>query len=201
MYDDGRRQVSILQGQISWLGFPGAPGYTVLHTRNSGVITTAVDNMVSALDALATAFAGVVGNNTTLRASQLVEEYDEATGVLQAQYTSPVVVTDHTGASGQMGPGVSGACISWKTAGVVAGRPVRGRTFVVPIAAAAYDASGTLTSAVLTGLNAAATAYRTSATIETVIWHRAKNGAGGAAFDITASSIKDQAAVLRSRRN
>lgn len=190
----------ILESQIAWTGFVGGPGYTVLHTRQSGIITSSVDNMVTAMQQFCTDIKGQVPNVVTLRASNEVKEIDEATGVLSTIYTSPVTTTNVTGTGGSTYAAPVGACISWSTGGVNRGRRVKGRSFIVPLVNGCYDVDGSLSGGCLTALNLAASNWRTSSAYETVIWSRPRLGAGGAAFDILGHRVADRAAVLRSRR-
>lgn len=193
--------MAILEGTLVWTGWSGGPGYTVLHTTKAGITTTAVDNLVSALDHLADRLHFLVPNAVTLRASTEVKEFDPATGILANIYTSPVTVSSWVGSGGTLFSAPTGACISWGTAGVNRGRRVRGKSFIVPLANGAYDTDGTLSAGFLAPLNVAATDWRTSSAYESVVWSRPRLGAGGAAFPITSHRIADKAAVLRSRRD
>lgn len=193
--------MSILQGTITWTGWSGAPGYTVLYTRNAGIITTAIDNTVTALNHMADQLHFLVPNSVTLTASKEVKEIEEATGALVSIHTSPVATPSWVGAGGTNFAAPTGACISWGTGGVNRGKRVRGRTFIVPLASGYYATDGTLTDAALTPLNALANDWHTSSAYAAVVWSRPRLGAGGAAFDITSHRVADKAAVLRSRRD
>lgn len=193
--------VNILEGRIVWTGFPGAPGYNILHASASGLLSTAVNNFVSGLDALAGALSALTTSAMHLQAEQVVKQLDPATGDLISLETASTATTAWSGAFSALGGGASGAVIGWKTTGVNRGRVVRGRTFVVPIARDEYDPDGTLLAGAITALNTAATNYRTSAAYESVVWSRPRAGAGGAAFPITAHQVRDKAAILRSRRD
>ena len=103
--------------------------------------------------------------------------------------------------------GGSGACLSWYTATLVPGvrgpRILRGRTFLVPLGGAAYEANGTLRTAVYTDLLAKANTFLSTVSPHFLIWKR-PTGPGatdGEAHPVVSVRLTDQAAVLRSRRN
>lgn len=193
--------MTILQGTITWTGFQGAPGYTNLHVRNAGIITTAVDNLVTGLQTMCTDIKSQEATGVTLTASQEVKEFDEATGALVGLHTSTVAVPPQVGAGGAQGPSPVGGCISFTTNGVNRGRRVRGRLFVVPVAGNRFESNGSLAADFIAALNTIATNWYVTAARECVIWSRPRSGAGGAAFDIVSHHVTDQAAVLRSRRD
>jgi hypothetical protein len=132
---------------------------------------------------------------------------DEFTGVLQGAWTA----TSPTGIVGAGAAGSAagaGACVSWNTGMVVAGHRLRGRTFIVPLATDAYDATGTLASLALTMGNAFATAM--NAIPSFVVWHRPThtgtgpsrvNNNDGAARLVASYTLKDKVAFLSSRRD
>jgi hypothetical protein len=105
--------------------------------------------------------------------------------------------------------------INWKTAGVRAGRRVRGRSFLVPLLSQTFDVNGTATSAALTTVNGAAGPLYagTEGDIRLGVWARPTaikdvngNPTGeynedGVWHPATAHSVPDMAAVLRSRRD
>lgn len=98
-------------------------------------------------------------------------------------------------------PPANALCISWRTASAT--RAGRGRTFLGPLALGLTDADGTPSSAALTALRSA---------IDTLVGKSTGPDADGAAVavysptqnlarDITSGTVRDQYAVLRSRRD
>lgn len=192
---------SILQGTIVWTGFSGAPGYTNLYTRFAGIITTNVDNMMTGMNKFCDDLHFSLPNSVHVRPVAEIKQFDEATGALLGLHTPAPAPVDWAGSGGTTYASPVGACISWGTGGINRGKRVRGRTFLVPLAGAAFDTDGTLLPGFLGPLNGVATNWRTSSAYETVVWSRPRAGAGGAAFDILSHRIADKAAVLRSRRD
>lgn len=184
-----------------WTGFPGAPGYSNFYL---GTTDPLAEGAQEAADAVAEFFDSIkafFSNTIVIRVLTEVETIDDATGDLVD--TIPVVPsissTTGTSASGFSGP--TGFLINWKTAAVVGGRRLRGKTFLVPGAFNQFEADGTITAGALTILNNAANAYRTHVGIAPVVWHRPVGGAGGSSAPITSASAPDKAVVLRSRRD
>jgi hypothetical protein len=98
----------------------------------------------------------------------------------------------------------SGGVVTWRTAGVRNGRRVRGRTFLVPLASAAYQSDGTIASAVLTSLNTNFATFLSdtnSAVLGVYARPTFKGATDGAWFTVTGFNVPDKVAVLRSRRD
>ncbi len=90
-----------------------------------------------------------------------------------------------------------------RTGVFVAGREVRGSSFLGPLSADTMDASGNPTSAVI---GSAATSYgKLGVTITTalshVVWHRPVNGAGGSTALVSSYESASVFTMLRSRRD
>lgn len=194
--------MSIFQGTIQWGGWGGAPGFTNLHWSNEGVYQTAVDNGIAGMQQFVVDIASLLPDVVTLAVSSEVKEINEVTGALIALASPSTPAAGGSGSAGvEVGPAPAGLCIAWGTGGVNRGRVVRGRTFVVPLSPFKYQSDGTLTAAAVTDAAAAATNWRTSSAYESLIWSRPIDGAGGAAFPILSSNVRDKVAVLRSRRD
>ena len=187
------------QTQLKWTGYTGSPGYTTLHASVTDAASAA-----TYLAALKTwvnaALRAWVPSAVTITVLGEVKILNSATGVMEDSYGG--APQSYVGsATGGLGPGPVGGCITWKTNTLNArGHKIRGRTFAVPMAATYFDTDGTLTSAGLTTLSNAAISYLTDVPFP-IVWHRPVGGAGGIIAPIVSSAITDQAAVLRSRRN
>jgi hypothetical protein len=193
---------------ILWTGLTGLPGTTTLNFFTGAASPIEAKHMTDAADAFASTLITVLGNGTSLQVQPEVKFLDEASGVLDSlAAVSPPPPAHVASASGQVGPLPSGAVIAWATDGVhlrpgaLKSRRVRGRTFVVPLALAAYQSDGTITGTIITALSGAASTLVGDASTSFVIWARPVDGAGGASFPVTTWHITDQAAVLRSRRD
>jgi hypothetical protein len=199
-----RLQVTVLfHTTAKWTGFPGAPGYTNMYAETSDPLSTGAQAHADNVRAFFDSVKGFFYSAVNIQVQAVVETIDDTNGDLLDAITvgtPPAVVV---GTSGSQYAGPAGACITWKTAGIVNSRHVRGRTFLVPMAVNQYDSDGTLTSGALSILIASASAYRTASGPVPVVWHR-PTGPGatdGSSFAITASSVTDKVAYLSSRRD
>ena len=194
--------VNVLEVTVLWSGFTGQPGYSNFHISAAGIKQTAVDNGVDGVFNLFEDWAPLFPAAMKFDIQTEVKEFDPATGILQALWAPSSSPTQISGSSAYaFGAAPAGICVGWGTNGLNRGRKVRGRTFLVPMASNTFQDDGTLTSSALTTARDGATAYRTSAAYESLIWSRPRAGAGGAAFPIITSAVKDKVAVLRSRRD
>lgn len=139
-----------------------------------------------------------------------VQEIDEATGVAVNAYG----VTSRSGA-GSLAPGLGptavGGVVTWLTSEFVAGKRVKGRTFIVPVRSDSFTTSGDLNSQ-FTGAAAlfgAAMGNAGASDCVHVIWSRPftpKPGQSGTAragskHGVTGFTVPTKVSVLRSRRD
>lgn len=180
-------------------GFPGAPGWTTLYFSNDGAADTTAQ--FHAVFLFLTAIRAEFPTTWTVQIEAAGRLLDEVTGELIGFTTVPAGdAASMVGTQGaSYGSGVSGAVIGWSTNTVNRGRKIRGRTFLVPIAAPAWQADGTLLQAAIDIFKAAADALLFS-TAKLVVWSRPVANAGGKMGPVTASRINDRAAFLSSRR-
>lgn len=139
--------------------------------------------------------AGVL---TTVRSTGDVIE--DSTGVLIRPWTGATTSPNAALAPATSAAGV-GACVTWTTGGIVAGRRLRGRTFFVPLSTSCYDETGTLTTAALGLLNTWAQGLRDAGPLG--VWHRptTPGGSDGTTYGVTSFNIRDHVSVLGSRRS
>lgn len=186
----------IYQVRCTWTGVPGG-----------GVSTFYLDP--------AQAAAGLANLNTfwdivrTYLPSTVVvtvpaegESYDDVTGIPGGGWAIGTA-TSHTGQATGTYSAPSGAVITWLTGQVVGRRRLKGRTFLVPLGAIAYQSDGTLDAGVLVALRSAAAGLITaSGDFLFKVWHRpTPTSPTGVSALIQGSSVPDMAAVLRSRRD
>jgi len=100
--------------------------------------------------------------------------------------------------SGDFFAGV-GMRVKWLTSGIVGGRRVVGSTFLVPIAAAISDTSGTIDNSTVTSTLSAANAML-AAEPELSVWSRPTPSRPGALSQVIATAVPDKTSWLRSRR-
>ena len=179
-------------------GFAGTPWVNTLYFND------AMGTAQQAATAAST-FWGAVDANMDTQVSWLQENdvagIDFATGNLVTVFS----ITGGTGSGGGATdslPIVSQGLVRWRTASVVNNREVRGRTFI-PALVVGANTNGTVTPAVRTSIEAAATAMIGDANSELVVWHRPTTvgGSNGSQAAVIAASMWTNFAELRSRRD
>lgn len=183
-----------------WNGFTGAPGYSrmkFLGNLTQADANTAAANFRTFLNSLA--IYGPAGASITFDTT--VGLYDDA-GVQTGELTlsSVPAAVNMTGAGAYAGG--AGAVVNWVTGAFHLGRKVRGRTFLVPLTAAAFQTDGTLAAGFQSNVQAAATAFATSNPTPAIF--SVKPFGGGFAHSvavITGATVPDRSAILRSRRD
>jgi len=203
--------MQILRATAQWSGFPGAPGYSNFHFTVDGgffdggllgdeaeaAATAAFERVAAAFNNWRDVCPGIVSFSLAPEAIILDSDTGETLGAVPR---GAVAINQPTGTGAYSGP--SGAVINWNTADYRAGRRIRGRTFVVPLANTAYDANGTLTTAALGALRTGANKLVGDAGgPEFGVWSRPRGGSGGVFATVVGASVPDKAAVLRSRRD
>jgi hypothetical protein len=86
---------------------------------------------------------------------------------------------------------------------VLDGRLVRGRWYLGPMIPAAVGTTGAISAGTITAVNGAGVSLLApgATTSALAIWHRPKDGTGGAAVFVSSISAWEEVAVLRSRRD
>lgn len=203
--------MQIIRVLATWTGFPGAPGYSSFHFSTDGGFWDGGligDETAAAAEAAAarvlSAFgecAAYIPQIVTIRIDPEVLIIDSSTGE-----TLGAVDIDG-GTQGGLAPsddyaGPTGAVVNWRTNDYRFGRRIRGRTFIVPLAASGYDNDGTLGNAALNNLRSFGNAMvGSSGGPEFGVWSRPRDGEGGVFATVVSSNVPDMAAVLRSRRD
>jgi hypothetical protein len=188
----------VFQYRPEWSGTTGGPGVSVINYRSP----FGLDDHQGAADAIRAFFAAIAGqlpNEVSISFPDEVLELDTSTGVLQDAHpvTGGATVTG-TQSTGYAMP--AGVRVDWTTGAFVAGRRLRGRTYLVPIAGAAYDTNGTLTTTAINAIQTAANNF--IAAMDTGggslgVWSRTH----GILVDVNAGAVADEVAILRSRRD
>jgi hypothetical protein len=146
-------------------------------------------------------FGGLLPDDVTISFDPEVREVDESTGLLVAVH-SAAVGAPLTGTDNGAYSGATGAVVTWNTATVAVGQRVRGRTFLVPIAAGGYDTTGRLSTTMQGEAQAAADGLIAASIAEPdpnplVVFSRTHL----LAAPVGTANVPDMAAVLRSRRD
>lgn len=181
---------------VSWSGggVQGAAVNVLSFAAESGVPNVA--GIHDAYFALKT----LIPPSVTISVAGSGDTYDDANGELTSTWSAGAAQSFLGQAPfPQIAAGV-GACVTWNTGLIVAGRRLRGRTFLVPLSTQAYDNDGTLTLAAQTALENFGTALLAVGGLG--VWHRpTAAGNDGAASGVTSFRLRDKVAVLRSRRD
>lgn len=125
---------------------------------------------------------------------------EDTTGTLVGTWSTGASVTTTGGGIANAAAGV-GAVVTWNTGGIVRGRRLRGRTFLVPLNTNAYDLDGSLSSTAYTALQNFGTALMGVGPL--AVWHRptAPGAADGNSYGVTSFRARDKVAYLSSRRD
>ena len=207
---------TIMRVKARWSGFAGSPGYSNFYFRDfsSGAPTDAdADAAADRVETFFQALPAYLTNATRITVQSDAEVIEETNGeIVSVLNAGARVAIAGTGGTGGYSA-ASGAVVTWRTGGVVAGRRVRGRTFLVPLAASAYGADGTITTGLVGTLQTAGAALISIAGSPDVgVWARphkqhvnkagetipARDGSWWAATSVT---VPTKVAVLRSRRD
>lgn len=184
-----------------WSGFPGAPGYSVFHFAGGGGLISDATQVAERVRAAFLLVAPRLPTSVSIEVQPTVEVLDSDTGVLSGfqEITAPTAVN---GAAAGTYAGPAGAVVNWRTNDVRGGRRIRGRTFLVPLASAAFESNGTLSGSARSDVqDFADELLGGDLDSEFGVWSRPVGGSGGVFATATSASVPDMAAVLRSRRD
>lgn len=188
---------TIARIRVALTGVTGLPGVSTFYSTQA--------NVAAARSALGT-FYGHMPTNWPNGMTYTVENsgdlIDSDTGKLTGAWTdAPAYNGSSSVAAAPYAAGV-GARVYWNTTAVVAGRRLKGSTFIVPLQSGMYGNDGTLDSSYLGSLQTWATTLATSGYLGV---YKRPYGAPGALAPgfytpMVGATVKDQVATLRSRR-
>lgn len=194
--------VNVLLVQCHSTGFPGEPGYTTFaFAHGEGA---AVDLQFECVLGFWQAIAGSFPLAWDVEIAAEHRVVDEVTGALVdiIPRSGTGVGSPVSGTSGTTyGANVAGAVLSWRTLTNNWSRRVRGRTFLIPMRAAAYEADGSLVDTLPADLVAAAGTELLTPENDFGIWSRPRGGTGGKFAPATSVTCPDRVSYLRSRRD
>lgn len=170
-------------------------GVSVLHFSASD----SVPDPAEIADAY-TALAAIIPAGVTMSVPGSGDLFDDTTGTLTGVWTAPGAEVVPGTAPSSCARGV-GACVGWQTGGIINGRRLRGRTFLVPLTVNAYDLDGTITPSSLAVCNSFADLLMASGPL--AVWHRPTEAApaSGNSYGVTSRRVRDKVAFLGSRRD
>ena len=186
-------------------GWTGGPGLNTFYFKGVGTSPNQAEcnDVVARVRSFWNSAAVYMPTAVTINVDPTADVITAETGGLEnslSAATPPTPVTG-TGATEFYAPSVA-ALLRLNTSVIIAGRKLKGRSFISPLTEGAV-ASGTVATATITGLIGAATALTAVApTLSAlVIWRRPVNGAGGAQAVVTSITVPSKVATLRSRNS
>jgi hypothetical protein len=198
----------IVKVQAIWEGFQGAPGYTNWYGISDGDAAAAANALAPRMRTFFAAMTGVLPSGSSIKVQRLYQVIDSLTGRITAEANLTADPATVNGTQAAAYAAASGAVVSWETGAFNdLGHRVRGRTYLVPLTNT-YQSNGTLADVNLTAFQAAATAA-IGGTGGLIVYSRPRKAnpekgipkADGQVNLVTAATVKDKAAVLRSRRD
>lgn len=196
--------------RTEWSGTSGGPGLTqmaLLGAAGGEWNPSGAQAAVNAVRAFWDSQKANLPDELRLTVSSTIDVYDRVTGDLTASYvagTAPLVVAG-TSAGGYAGG--AGLKVTWNTGQIRNGRRVRGSTFIVPIAATSFTATGTVAPTTMAQVNLSATnliAALNAASTPLAVWSRPFNGVNarvGFATEVVQGVCSSKSAILRGRRD
>jgi len=187
-----------------WQNFAGAPGYTNFYTTIS---LTTVAPFVTFFDTI----KSKLPLNLTVQIPGTGDVVNEATGQIQGIWAKVGGATI-TGTGAALYAGASGAVAEWTTQGIVAGRRVLGKSYLVPLINTVYDSLGTINTVDLAVLSGAANTLQNDLGSAFLVWSRpfepdpdrvppdTRPPRAGTSWHVIGSRVPDLAAVLKTRR-
>lgn len=190
----------------AWQNFPGAPGVSHFYYGTSlGDLPT--QNNIDAIRAFFNSLSTFLPTGLTVSVPRSGDRINDTDGKIIGTWEVPTAPATVTGAGAGNYAGNAGAVIHWLTASVVNGRRVRGRTFLVPLVATAFDPQGSLASGTVTALQNAANALVGQVDGAPSVWARPftdptgkKPNRVGSLAQINGIRVPDLAVTMRSRR-
>jgi hypothetical protein len=178
--------------QVELQGGPGGNGVVTLYGLEAAGLKSAADEFI-------TSWHNLMPNDVIVSSPNTGDVINEETGELTGTWTSGSVVGFTGTDTGTWVAGV-GARINWLTAGIVAGRRVQGRTFVVPLGSGAFGTGGLPLTTTIDYLGAWATNLLDEVPGNLQIWSRPSGARAGSKHTITSAFIPVEGTMLRSRR-
>ena len=206
---------TLLRTMSVWDGRPGLPGYTAFHWGSGGgTLQEAADGAHARAAAFFAQVVNTLPSGVTIRTLGEVELINVEDGTLDSVWTATAGTSTAVGSAAGASPAPAGACISWSTGGIAYNRRVRGRTFLVPLAAEKYEADGTLSTLGISQISSACAVILDAGTGGPLsVWARPADAVlnpdgtvkraarTGSLHSVTGYRVADKVAVLRSRRD
>lgn len=197
--------VNINRVRAVWEGMPGGPGISTLYALNVASVAGPIHDFFNYIKGLLPSDVSISFPGT----GDIIEPISgDLVGTWSHTFGADVVGTD-TGVYSAPAGGI----VHWETGDVLDGHRLRGSTYLVPLAGAAFDLTGSLSEDTLGVLRTAGEQLITYAASNMVVWHRPRVAHAATAYHpavtdraggysvFTASDVPDRSVVLRSRRD
>jgi hypothetical protein len=185
-------------------GIQGLPGLSTVYAKGAAATPVNADgtDMLARVRAFWLPLAGSMPTGVTVSVNGQVDIINEADGSLAGSLSlaSPAAVN---GSGGSALPIAAAIVLQEQTGVIIAGRRLRGRSFISPVSTGT-STNGFVANATGATIIAAALTTLTGATTSApVVWHRPnpKGAANGSVSVITAFAVGPNFGVLRSRRD
>lgn len=190
----------MLRVRVVWTGLPGLPGLSTYYFTGPETGPDAVQVKTAVADAIDAVKAHLV-NDITATVQGTVDVINPANGELTSALSTADSVIIGTNVADPL-PSTTQLLIQLPTTGIVAGRRVRGRSFIPGLSEAANDLGRPL-SAVRTAFAAAFDPVANMGDQPWVVWARPRDvdpERDGSAHPVGEPQVWTEWAVLRSRR-
>lgn len=204
----------MLRVRAQLTSFVGGPGLNTFYFDELMAPTqTDANECAQAVSNFYTAIASELAQGMIVNVEPTVDNIEQQTGDLLGSFGAVFTPQSITSTGLSQAPAPVMSLIQWSTAGIVAGRRVKGRTFVGPVETTAHQTDGTPAEAHRTAVVGAANTLLTTLTggHKLCIWARPfagdplatppKPARVGTTHFVTASAVPNKWAVLRSRRD
>lgn len=186
--------MAVRELQTVWTGVAGAPYYTTVRSLTGG--STDSQDLADAWIAFLQAIDIFWVDNLTAVVQPDVRIVNTGTGVLEGVDVVTGATVPGVSTSEQL-PRMTMALVQWRTAQVVNGRFLRGRTFLPGFNEGATDANGNIDPAVAAGVATEANDYVTALGTDACVWSRTH----GVAASIDLATVWSEWAFMASRRD
>lgn len=182
--------VTISRVRTAWSGWAGGPGVTTMFYAAPPTLS-----QLTGLRTFWDQLKAQIPTTISLQVENVGQQIETTTGqAVDTWATAPVTKVTGTG-TGNMSA-ASGVLFRWNTGQFQNGRAVRGKTYLVPIVVSAFDPDGTISNAVLTGLQTIVDTFVTSTAGGLCVYSTAAHNA----FIVNSGTAIDKQVVMRSRR-
>lgn len=190
--------MALAQYRAIWSTAGGGTGYSIFHSVTDDLTPTQAADMAADIRVFFDTIKGLLPDDVLISFDSEVLEL-QADGTL----TDVVAIGTPTAVSGSGATNYArpvGGRVDWVTGEIVGGRRLRGRTYIVPLLASAYDTGGTLTGVAQNALRQAAQDLLNALSADSIplgVWSRKNSFAAS----VSSPSVPFSTAVLRSRRD